>query len=231
MTDSLHRAATGWFEPVCQLLQVSSGDLGQQCLGELCLVPSAYHKVLVLEMSNILIPQILHRCWAETHKHKTLVLEISNKLIPPILHSFGQRLTNISRIGMINCTASPLPGLACDYLFQSIEFCCDMHAIISREKCGHNQLFSKAVLSNCNIMNQGLSRLVRLRALASKLSFKAGSICTECRVTYTTGSAMPMPRKDIYIGSQTGTTTVKVKKKHNAWPNEGHSIIVATTHC
>ena len=172
MTDSLHCAATGWLEPVCQLLQVSSGDLGQQCLGELGLVPSAYHKVLVLEMSNILIPQILHRFGQRLTNIRPWFWKCCTCSSLKSC-SFRQSLTNTSQIGMITCTANPLPGLARDYLFQSIEFCCNMHAITSREKCGHNQLFSKAVLSKCNIMNQGLSRLVRLRVLASKLSFKA----------------------------------------------------------
>ena len=60
VANGLHCAASAELEPVCQLLQVSSIDLGQQGLGELGLILPAYHKVLVLKMTHILIPQILH---------------------------------------------------------------------------------------------------------------------------------------------------------------------------
>lgn len=59
VADGLHCAAAAGLEPVCQFLQVSSADLGQQGLGELGLILPAHHKVLVLEMAHILIPQIL----------------------------------------------------------------------------------------------------------------------------------------------------------------------------
>ena len=61
VADGLHTAAAAGLKPVSQLLQVSRGDLGQQGLGELGLILPAYHKVLVLEVAHILIPQILHK--------------------------------------------------------------------------------------------------------------------------------------------------------------------------
>ncbi len=60
MTDSLDSAASARLESVGQLLQVCCSNLGQQGLGELGLILASHHKVLVLEVTHILIPQILH---------------------------------------------------------------------------------------------------------------------------------------------------------------------------
>lgn len=60
MTDGFDSAAAAGLEPVCQPLQIRTCDSGQQCLGQLGLILAAYHKVLVLEMTHILVTQILH---------------------------------------------------------------------------------------------------------------------------------------------------------------------------
>lgn len=59
VADGFDSTAAAGLEPVRQLLQVSCSDPGQQGLGELGLILSPHHKVLVLEMTHILIPQIL----------------------------------------------------------------------------------------------------------------------------------------------------------------------------
>lgn len=60
MTDGFDSAAAARLEPVRQPLQICSCDSGQQRLGELGLILTPHHKVLVLEVTHILITQILH---------------------------------------------------------------------------------------------------------------------------------------------------------------------------
>lgn len=60
MADGFDCAAAAGLEPVGQLLQVGGGDPGQQGLGELGLVLPPHHKVLVLKVPHILVPQVLY---------------------------------------------------------------------------------------------------------------------------------------------------------------------------
>ena len=59
VADGFDCAAAAGLEPVSQLLQVGCGDPGQQGLGELGLILTPHHEILVLEVMHILIPQIL----------------------------------------------------------------------------------------------------------------------------------------------------------------------------
>ena len=59
MADGFDDATAGGLVAACQFLKVCSSDCGQQGLGEVCLKLAPHHKVLILEMPHILIPQVL----------------------------------------------------------------------------------------------------------------------------------------------------------------------------
>ena len=87
MTDGFDCAAAAGLEPVRQPLQICSCDSGQQRLGQLGLILAPNHKVLVLEVTHILITQILHVRQTVRDRLISFVMALSYVLSSPcVMH-------------------------------------------------------------------------------------------------------------------------------------------------